>query len=317
VIDRTLKSELNAPVSIIGEGIYATRLVFINGAGADGFSFRGTFVGQSSELASIEFQNLAILKSGQGGAAIVLGSSTAGATPASYPRFRLDNVYFSGANFDANYWQSGLVLDRAVHGTITRCHFRGFRNEPRDRMLYGVNIKSYAGDVCISASFFQVMACAVHNQAGEGVTVDNCRLVDVLTGVHSEGGTMLTVSNNRVSAHESGVKATQTNSTVITHNLFYHREGTSSFCNMIELVQASDAIIDGNTFGDNSVARMNAIVLKADTAVVTGNLLSATGRDHVERALWIKPDSVDVRAHGNKFFGKVSNDAGEKAVITD
>jgi hypothetical protein len=50
---------------------------------------------------------------------------------------------------------------------------------------------------------------------------------------------------------------------------------------------------------------------------VTGNLLSATGRDHVERALWIKPGSVDVRAQSNKFFGKVSNDAGEKAVISD
>jgi hypothetical protein len=316
-MNRTLKSDVNFPITIVGEGIFATRLVFRNGADADGFNFRGTFGGQGGEFASIEFQSLAILKSGQGGSAIALDCSTPGATPASYPRFRLDNVYFSGTNFDADYWGTGVTLDRAVQGTITRCHFRGYRNEHERRMLHGVNIGTHAGELYITESFFQVMTWAIHNRAGEGITVDNCHMVDVLAGVFSEGGPMLIVSNCHVKAYESGVKADNTNATFVRHNLFSHREGTRTTGNMVEIARSRETVVDGNIFVGNSATPMNAIVLACDTGIVTGNLISPIGRERVENALWIKAGSVDIRAHGNKFFGRVKNDVGSKAIITD
>jgi hypothetical protein len=302
---------LDIPVSIRGDGIQLTRIVWTCQSG--GIRFDGgpaLFNDRRVFLAS----NVSFLSAvPKGGTAIQLKYTVPEGSICKY--VDIDRCEFAGWG-KGGHWTHGLSLVEARDTSITNCEFRGRRaNElnyvPGTTAISITGKESPVEHFITNCQFWFWDTCVEVSGTVEGVYINTIAAVAVRRGIHwnTPGGEpLLSVMNSHISAYESGIAAYNLIQATIQNCVIYERNDSIRNSVGIEMRSCDDIIIANNIFRSNNTTPtidFNAIVVDEQSRriiIQTNRVINAA------TAVWLKRGVINCVVLDNIFSGSKYHD---------
>ncbi|TJW89957.1 MAG: hypothetical protein E5V92_02650 [Mesorhizobium sp.] len=178
----------------------------------------------------IELHHFSIKTSqASGGTALSHTISPASASSTSI-MFHYHDLSIQGLDVDADYWDNGIVVTDGWNGTIERCSIKGIAGDNQSPFEMNDAIKLLRCNDChVSKVHAYHCEVGIHSTSdtpsyGDGLAIEDCRLVGVSTGIMSDGSTAnawVGVWNNHINAGVKGISLVNVVYTPIADNLIY------------------------------------------------------------------------------------------------
>lgn len=308
----------NGPLSIVGDGVSASRFIWRSSAASTGIQVTLTKPASWTDTCTVQGVELITEKAAQGTALRII-SPALSATDRVSPRAFARDILMRGATGPLeDGWLNGLWLDNCTNSLVDNCHFIGKVNaaEPVYDSLAAFRYENNVG-ASPHQSAVTYRDCIVHYaQTGynvfdtEGAQFTNCTAVGVNVGAQVGGPANFPHfrwDGGHCNASDACIIVDAIAQAIITQGLFYKELGGSTGIGISVRNGASDFQLLGNQFENLSAdAGMNAIVIdNSDRGVIDGNYfrrVDATDGAPTGTAIWIANGSEDVEiGDANKF----------------
>ncbi|MBS1714980.1 MAG: right-handed parallel beta-helix repeat-containing protein [Armatimonadetes bacterium] len=293
---------VTSSANFVGEGPQVTRLVWTATQGGLRCSF-GPEGGRTRLTATVTGMTFAT-KTPDGGSGLTIESSVGAGNIGK--SVLVSNCHFT-QDVDGAYWSNGISMTNMRDTTVRDCDFRGKEGGALPSMT-GITIGGDGGVTThlVNNCTFAGTAASLHVIGEvEGVVFSECVTIGhkgvVWDTAHPRPG--LFVADCHFDTVSPGIEAWNCSESVIHHNLFYPRDGASSFRASIYVDgQVTDCRIVGNKFDQHlGLNDYNAIVIggfKSGTPRYTrieGNTISGA-----VNGIWIQ-DAVDTYVLDNSY----------------
>ena len=272
---------INKTISIIGDGIGATTLLWDSAATSVGIKATISDVNLRFEVRHLTFLTqqaavgtaLEIDMSGQlvpPPVGAFLGTIPNRAAPRGY----ISDLEIRGQTSAAtNGFDCGVYLKDVMKGYVSNVHVRGKYGATQSdfESQYGIRLSSQgkATEVVIDTCWIFHTNYGVHSREFEGVMVTNCNMIGVYIGVDSETTDLLPqfdISNTHINAHRHCINFLRMRDCTITNNLLYHRSETATNGTAMQLNACANIVVANNNIRKSANAfQMNGIVVQGNT----------------------------------------------------
>ncbi|TIV71949.1 MAG: hypothetical protein E5V89_07715 [Mesorhizobium sp.] len=171
--------------------------------------------------------------------------------------FDYHDLSIQGLDVDAAYWDNGIVVTDGWNGTIERCSIKGIAGDNQSPFEMNDAIKFVRCNDChVSKVHAYHCEVGIHSTSdtpshGDGLAIEDCRLVGVGTGIMSDGSVVnawVGVCNNHINAYARGLSLVNVVYTPISENLIYKTHvSTQADWPGIFMSNAHFNIVTGNT----------------------------------------------------------------------
>ena len=247
----------SAALSLKGRGVDVSTLLF---TAADGglditSTHDATFLQWSRQVAMRDFS----IKTNQASGGTALSHTISPVSSSSTSRmFDYQNLSIQGLDVNADYWDNGVIITDGWNGLIADCQIKGIAgdNVSPFEMTDGVKLVR-CNDCHIVRLQADHMETGIHATSdlgsyGDGLIIDDCRIIGVGTGILSDSSIVnvwMGIRNNHINAGVKGINLTNIYFTPISENLIYKTHLSSQdFWVGILLASPHFNIVTRNTF---------------------------------------------------------------------
>lgn len=295
-------------ISVKGAGINATTLLV---SSTNGLTFNPD---DSSNPEFLELRGFTLKASGAVASGIIIDGTNA-IPERNSPRLLISDIEFNAEGVSDEFTNHALLLDDVLHGNIQRVHGKGYWSGTSASITSGNMIRIQGLNspveftIADSYCFFFNNAISIADNA-EGVLVSKCHFVAVNYGVNWNTLTVkphLNVSNSHINAYINCVRMVNCHQSVITGNLFYRREeSTTSGDACVYMFNGYNNLIHGNTFNDVNPTVGDSTAIELAAVCNNNNITNNRAMDDIHNGLIVDVSSQNNQAIDNDFSNVVT-----------
>ncbi|WP_430699073.1 terminase large subunit domain-containing protein [Mesorhizobium dulcispinae] len=204
--------------------------------------------------------------------------------------FDYHDLSIQGLDVDADHWDNGIVVTDGWNGTIERCSIKGIAGDNLSPFEMNDAIKLVRCNDChVSKVHAYHCEVGIHSTSdtssyGDGLTIEDCRIVGVSTGILSDGSVVnawMGICNTHINASVKGINLTNLYYTPISENLIYKTHvSTQDNWSGIFMLGPGFNILTGNTISTPGapagVTNFGIVLSGVGNNIVDGNLFNNT-----------------------------------------